>query len=370
MAKIPDKHVMNVINFRNKDKIREQASEWIIRLEDSAIQEDDIQELVTWLDSNPCHRTEFLELASLWGNMDILSELAEIIPLDSQHTNQSKKTGTFDFYRYPGIAMITSVCAVFLLAIFLMNNDQRLGTGHEESGVDVVYTTSVGDQESVRLADGSSVKLNTDTRIQVEYTRNFRKVYLGRGEAYFDVALDAKRPFVVHVGKGSVTAVGTAFNIKYNDKNVGVTVIEGIVEVNTFPANDVTTAIPDRQSMKKDIVTKTSVSAGQVVEFDEAIHFVDPVEPQEIDHKLAWQRGMLIFDGDFLEDAVNEITRYTDTKIVINDQAISRVQIGGYFKTGEIDAMLKAFETSFGIAVTKVNDNLILLSKQSDFKME
>ena len=79
---------------------------------------------------------------------------------------------------------------------------------------------------------------------------------------------------------------------------------------------------------------------------------------------------MLIFDGDYLEDAVNEITRYTDTKIVISDETIRKVQIGGYFRTGEIDAMLTAFETSFGIAVTRVNDNFILLSKQPGFKME
>ena len=361
---------MNVINFRNKDKIREQASEWITRLEDPAIQGDDIQELVTWLDSNPHHRTEFLELTSLWGNMDILSELAEMIPLDSQQTNRFKKTDTFDFRRYPGFAVIASVCAVLLLGIYVLNNNQWLGAVPEESDVDIVYTTPVGDQDSVRLVDGSSIKLNTDTRVQVDYTSNFRNIYLGRGEAYFDVVHDAKRPFVVHVGKGSVTAVGTAFNIKYNDKIVGVTVIEGIVEVNTLLANDVVTGVSGRQSMKKGIVTKTSVSAGQLVEFDEAIHFVDPVEPEEIDHKLAWQRGMLIFDGDYLEDAVNEITRYTDTEIVINDQAIRRVQIGGYFRTGEIDAMLRAFESSFGIAVTRVNDNLILLSKQQGFKIE
>ena len=360
---------MNVINFRNKDKIREQASEWIIRLEDPAIQEGDIQELVTWLDSNPHHRTEFLELASLWGNMDILSRLAEIIPLDGQQTSRSIKTGTYDFFRYPGFAIMASVCAV-LLAIFLLNNDQRSAAGPEEPDLDIVYTTQVGDQDFVRLVDGSSIKLNTDSRVQVDYTNDFRNIYFERGEAYFDVTDDANRPFVVHVGKGSVTAVGTAFTIKYDDKIVGVTVIEGIVEVNTLPVNDVVTTISDNQSMKKGIVTKTSVSAGQTAEFAEAIHSVDTVEPEEIDHKLAWQRGMLIFDGDYLEDAVNEITRYTDTKIVISDETIRKVQIGGYFRTGEIDAMLTAFETSFGIAVTRVNDNFILLSKQPGFKME
>ena len=361
---------MNVINFRNKDKIREQASEWIIRLEDPAIQEDDIQELVAWLDSNPRHRTEFLELASLWGNMDILSELAGVIPLDSQQTSRSKKTGTFASRWLPGFAVIASACAVLLLGISVLYFDQWQGATPEEAVVDIVYTTPVGERDFVRLVDGSSIKLNTDSRVQIDYTNDFRNIYFERGEAYFDVTHDANRPFVVHVGKGSVTAVGTAFTIKYNDKIVGVTVIEGIVEVNTLPANDVVTAISDKQSVKKGIVTKTSVSAGQTVEFAEAIHSVDTVEPGEIDHKLAWQRGMLIFDGDYLEDAVNEITRYTDAKIVINDDAIRKVQIGGYFRTGEIDAMLAAFETSFGIAVTRVNDNYILLSRQPGFKME
>ena len=361
---------MNVINFRNKDRIREQASEWIIRLEDPAIQDDDIQELVTWLDSNPHHRTEFLELASLWGNMDVLSELAEIIPLESQQTSRSKKTGTFDSRWFPGFVVIASACTALLLGISVLYFDHWQGTAPEDAVVDIVYTTPVGDQDFVRLVDGSSIKLNTDSRVQVDYTNDFRNIYFERGEAYFDVVHDANRPFVVHVGKGSVTAVGTAFTIKYNDEIVDVTVIEGIVEVNTLLADKVVTAVSGKRSMKKGIVTKTSVSAGQTVEFAEAIHSVEPVEPEEIDHKLAWQRGMLIFDGDYLEDAVNEITRYTDTEIVINDDTIRKVQIGGYFRTGEIDAMLAAFETSFGIAVTRVNDNIVLLSKQPGFKTE
>ena len=222
----------------------------------------------------------------------------------------------------------------------------------------------------IRLADGSSIKLNTDSRVQIDYTSDFRNIYFKRGEAYFDVVYEARRPFVVHVGNGSVTAVGTAFNIEYNDNIVGVTVIEGIVEVNTVPANGVAAAPAGGQSRQAGIITKTSVSAGQTVEFSEAIHSVDPVEPQEIDHRLAWQRGMLIFDGAYLEDAVNEIARYTDTEIVINDEAIRKVQIGGYFRTGEIDAMLRAFESSFGIEVNRVNDNLILLSKEPGFKIE
>ena len=133
--------MMNVINFRNKDKIREQASEWIVRLEDPAVQEDDIQELLAWLDSNPRHRTEFLELVSLWGNMDILSELSEIIPLDTQQTNRLKQSAAFEFRRFPGFIAIASACAVLVAGMFVLNNNPWQDETHGAAVVDAVYTT-------------------------------------------------------------------------------------------------------------------------------------------------------------------------------------------------------------------------------------
>lgn len=356
---------MEVINLRKKDKIREQASEWIVRLENPDIRGDAIEELVAWLESNPDHRTEFLELISIWGNMDVLSNLAEIIPLESREARHAQKSNKADFRWRPAFVAVASVCIAVLLGVFALKHE--LGSGPSDELVNRIYSTPVGGQRSIDLPDGSHVRLNTDSSITIDYSKAYRTMNLTRGEAYFDVARDTTRPFVVQVGTGSVTAVGTAFNIKYERDVVGVTVTGGVVEVSTsLTGNAMSTPFPEQPAANKTL-TKTFISAGQTVEFDKkAIRSVDATEPQEVDQKLAWQRGMLIFDGDYLEDVVREVSRYTNTKIVIHDEAIRRTQIGGYFRTGEIEAMLKAFEASFGIEVKRVDDDLVVLSKRQD----
>ncbi len=362
--------MVNVIKLATKEKIREQASEWIIRLEDPDLSDDDIDSLLEWLDQSPVHRSEFLELASTWGNFDILSELSHLIPLEDHRIKQSTGWRLFRFgWRQAGLA-VTSICVVIALGIFSKKEEDSLQVGLPDN-TEIVYTTLIGNQDSIDLADGSYMKLNTNSKVRVDYNDKFRDIFLERGEVHFEVNKDPLRPFVVHVGYGSVTAVGTAFNIRYRGELIGVTVTDGVVEVNTAAAEK----LPDRIgviAVEEELTapTKASVKAGQKVEFDRIIRFVENVEPEEMDRDLAWQRGMLIFNGDSLEDAVTEITRYTNTKIIINDEAIRRVQIGGYFRTGEIESMLRAFETSFGIAVERVNENLVYLSQKPDFAAE
>ena len=356
-----------VIKFRNNDEIRERASEWIMRLDAPDIEEDIIQSLLLWLDESPVHRVEFIELASIWGNMDILSELAEMIPLDPPPAKRRQNRGIFNVSWNHAAA--ASVCITVLLGLHLFK-DNLWPTALPDSSADIVYSTPIGDQNSINLVDGSRINMNTNSSVRVGYNSEFRDIYLEHGEVHFEVAHNPQRPFVVHVGNGSVTAKGTAFTVQYYDSLVDVTVTDGIVEVNTAATKEIVEGSTPQSSTKTGTTTKTSISAGQTVKFDEVIRFVGTVAPGEMDRKLAWQRGMLIFDGNHLEDVIIEIARYTDTKIVINDQAIRKVQVGGYFRTGEINAMLGAFESSFGIAVTRVDENLIYLSKKSDFIAE
>lgn len=360
----------NVIKLTTKEKIREQASEWIIRLENPDISDDGVEALLKWLDQSPVHRSEFLELASIWGNLDILSELSNLIPLEDHRLKQSGDWTLFRFGWKQVSLAVTSICAVIAFGIFSQNEEHSLQVGLPDNK-EIVYTTPVGNQDSIDLADGSHIKLNTNSKVRVDYNDKFRDIFLERGEVHFEVKKDALRPFVVHVDYGSVTAVGTAFNIRYRGELIGVTVTDGEVEVNTASAEKLPDRIGDTAGEEElTAPTKASVKAGQKVEFDRVIRFVENVEPEEMDRGLAWQRGMLIFNGDSLEDAVTEITRYTNTKIIINDEAIRQVQIGGYFRTGEVESMLRAFETSFGIAVERVNENLVYLSQKPDFVTE
>lgn len=182
------------------------------------------------------------------------------------------------------------------------------------------FSTGKGETKVVALKDGSVVTLNTASEIQVNYSDAIRAVELIRGEALFDVAKNKARPFVVAAGDTNVRVVGTSFTVRHLDAApVQVLVREGIVEVfkpaaDTVPvrvtANNMAVAAPDGGS---------SISAMAV-----------PVA--QVHRQLAWQNGQLAFEGETLAQAVQEFSRYSDTRIVIDDPALAKEEIAGLFK--------------------------------------
>jgi transmembrane sensor len=229
----------------------------------------------------------------------------------------------------------------------------------DRSTVQVLYSTSVGEQKSIVLPDHSKVLLNTASRIQVDYRVGQRGVHLLQGEAFFEVAHDTHRPFLVYAGANIVRAVGTAFTVRVQKQDVEVTVTEGVVELSSVPhavGSTVGKGLIEPQTKLADI------KAGQSAAFNQDVESIQSIKPQEIKRKLSWREGILSFSGEPLEQVVAEVSRYTPVTIVISDPAIRDIRIGGYFKIGETDAMLEALETSFGVRVNRVNDQLIYLA--------
>ncbi|HLB31166.1 MAG TPA: FecR domain-containing protein, partial [Gammaproteobacteria bacterium] len=107
----------------------------------------------------------------------------------------------------------------------------------------------------------------------------------------------------------------------------------------------------------------TELKAGQTVEYNSrVVAEVQTLKPELLARRLAWQSGMLMFQGEALAEVVAEISRYTNTEIIIADPGIREIRIGGYFKTGEVDALLTVLEDSFAIRVNRVSPNLVYLS--------
>jgi transmembrane sensor len=182
------------------------------------------------------------------------------------------------------------------------------------------FATGKGETKVVALKDGSVVTLNTASEIQVNYTETMRSVELVQGEALFDVAKNKTRPFVVSAGDTNVRAVGTSFTVRRLDAApVQVLVREGVVEVSK-PAID---AAPVR-------VSANSMAVAQ--EDSDGIVAAKPIPPAQLHRQLAWQTGQIAFEGETLAQAAAEFARYSDTKIVIEDQALAREEIAGLFK--------------------------------------
>jgi transmembrane sensor len=181
------------------------------------------------------------------------------------------------------------------------------------------FSTGKGETKVIALKDGSVVTLNTASEIQVNYSDTLRSVELIGGEALFDVAKNKVRPFVVAAGDTSVRVVGTSFTVRHLDATpVQVLVREGIVEV-FKPA---TGAVPVR-------ITANNMAVASF-DSDSAIA-ATPVPAAQVHRQLAWQNGQLAFEGETLAQAVQEFSRYSDTKIVVDDPALSREEIAGLF---------------------------------------
>jgi transmembrane sensor len=182
------------------------------------------------------------------------------------------------------------------------------------------FITGKGETKVVALQDGSVVTLNTASEIQVSYSDTLRAVELVRGEALFDVAKNKARPFVVAAGDTSVRVVGTSFSVRRIDTApVQVLVREGTVEV-FKPAQDT----------KPVRISANSMAVAQADNM-QAIATM-PLPAAQLHRQMAWQNGQIAFEGETLARAAEEFSRYSDTRIVIEDSGLAKEEIAGLFK--------------------------------------
>ncbi|HMN55541.1 MAG TPA: FecR domain-containing protein [Sphingopyxis sp.] len=208
--------------------------------------------------------------------------------------------------------------------------------------------TAIGEIRRVPLPDGSMAAVNTGTKLAVQIGPEIRSIALDEGEAWFQVAHDRKRPFVVEAGDVRVRAVGTAFSVRRTDGGADVQVTEGTGEV-------------WRVGAERDV---RRVSAGAKTFVSYATGPAPAVEASvEIDRSLSWRSGQLIFDGDTLGAAAAEFNRYNAVQVRIADPALANEKFVGRFRTNEPDAFARATATILS-ARAEIRDGEIVLSRK------
>jgi len=370
----------NIVEFPDRKAIEEEAGAWLTKLDgDSAPSAEDLASLREWLERSPVHREQLGILADFWGKMNVLTELA--VPLGHPEDRANRSFIESLRHAIPQIGRAGFVTAVFVIGVgiassFWLRPEPFLsGNG--------LYATAVGQQQSTTLADGSVVLLNTNSQFTVDYDNEYRNIRLLQGEAHFTVAKSAARPFRVYAGNGRVQAVGTAFSVYLKDNTIDVTVTEGKVELasvgrpgtNRLPQQG-TPSGTDQSSGSNAIVDSGFVEilgtiiAGESATIQSAfdadtvstINAIETVEAQQMAKRLSWREGMLTFAGDPLEVVVDEISRYTTVSIEITDPVVRATRIGGRFPIGETDAMFDHLEANFGLRVTRLSHDRVLVS--------
>jgi transmembrane sensor len=204
----------------------------------------------------------------------------------------------------------------------------------------VSYETPVGGQSKITLADGSTVILNTNSLLDINFSGKCRDVHLRRGEAYFDVVHDKARPFTVYADNYVVRDIGTAFDVhlaKAGQVEVGVT--KGSVEVR--PAGD--------GQASGTVKSWGVLTAGQNIVLGEKVERAKIVASPDLERRLAWRQGQLIYTGQPLAQVLADVSRYSDIQIELADPALENLPVGGAFRTDQIDAIFASLENNFGI---------------------
>lgn len=196
------------------------------------------------------------------------------------------------------------------------------------------YATALGETRRVELTDGSTVLLNSASRVDVVYSRRERSLRLVQGEALFEVAPNPDRPFAVEADARRVVAVGTRFAVRRDDGGLRVAVAEGHVRL---------------EDAARPAAAPTPLSAGMV-----AIARPDGVRLRqrsvgEVEELLSWREGMLVFRGTPLAEAVAEFNRYNAHKLVVDDPSIADIPVGGGFRWTSTEAFVRVLEQSFGL---------------------
>lgn len=369
----------NIVEFPDRKSVQEEAALWLIKLDgDEEPTPEMLASLHEWLARNPVHRQELHGLALTWSRMNVLTELA--VPL-GRMDEQEEPLFASRFMRRWGIrhrsVLASLLVGAIIYAIYAGIAGWRATDRYLASNG--TYVTRVGEQKMATLSDGSIILLNTNSEVRVDYSENFRDTRLVRGEAEFTVAKNPNQPFRVYAGNERVQAIGTAFTVFLQNDKVDVMVTEGEVALATrsedAPENgaaaepSATTAATPIEYVE----TLSTLKAGQSARMsaadkpaDNPLSAPDAIEVIEADHlmtrRLAWREGLLIFDGDPLEDVVREISRYTTVAIEITDPLVGATRIGGQFPVGETDAMLDVLESSFGFQVTRLGTDRVLIS--------
>ena len=358
----------NIVNIPDRmhaprAQIESEAQEWVIALDGESATEHTLNEFRAWLRRSPLHRQAFRQAASVWGELDRWSEF-----LYPEHVAAPSSPGEHrgELHRIRRLRPMTAVTItglVVALSAIIWVYSPTPGPGERFSAE---YGVAVGEVKTIALPDGSNVSLNTGSRIAVTYDETGREVRLTEGEAYFEVAEDSQKPFVVYASKYAVRAVGTAFSVQMLIGRIEVNVTEGRVEVAGLKPQSRDSSTGDKETVQEELSRVPVVKGQQAIlsEDSDALELVQNLEPAVISKELSWRDGMFIFDGDSLEDVVVEINRYTELKVVIADAAIRDLRFGGYFGIDDIPLILSTMEKDYGLRATRVNESLVYLSRQ------
>jgi transmembrane sensor len=355
---------------RYDDTSRDQATEWLIRFCDDDVHGADLEEFEAWLRAAPQHVHAYLQISALWEAAEGMrrpreAELAAIVDraaqralLEGNVVSLGSKQGPTPPHagrrltRAPRrVLLVASLVLICLAGSTVLWQASRYPT----------YATQIGEQRTLTLPDGSTVALNSRSRIKVRFGHEQRSVDLLEGQALFHVAKDPARPFIVMSAGTSIRALGTQFDVYLKPEGTVVTVLEGRVAVSdprSGPALESDMAGTPNAPPPAAVLL---VSGEQVTVSPHAAMAAKRANPTVA---TAWTSGKLVFDETPLEEVVREFNRYNPRPLVIEDVHLLSFHISGTFEATNSEQMVRFLSRRFALVVHESGDEIRLSREQ------
>jgi transmembrane sensor len=371
-------------------QIYEEACEWFIECRAGDLDDATRHDFDCWLRKSPEHLSAYLELAAIWnegpmldpeGKFDRDTLIAQaaldrdnVVELSSSRNGSDPSTqdvvartapthAEHRRFRRRQFAAIAASIVLVTAALMLYLQTVRAPT----------YATAIGEQRSLVLMDGSTVELNSRSKMVVHYSKQGRHVELLQGQALFHVAKDTARPFIVKIGGTFVRAVGTEFDVYQKRDDTVVTVVEGRVAILTDhsivpPDRGVqTTAIDEPRQSNLEFPTIAPGQVGNIMVAAGEQLTVTPKVIQIAEHPniasaTAWTQRRLVFESASLADVADEFNRYNDRQLIVGDRGLETFHVSGVFSSTDPASLirflrarpeLRIIETEFQIRIEK-----------------
>jgi transmembrane sensor len=390
------------------ERTPEEAARWFLRLQEPSASAETFLEWQRWLSAAPEHKSAFDEIETTLTVIDrvnISPPLSSVLEMAEDSYDGSVAVSEFlasarararaaaaaasaaagqgsvatrtiggnsartrfsTGLRYAAAAGVTAaVLAGGWMAFNSLNKSQH---------GDFAYSTAPGERKAFTLPDGSRVTLDADSALNVELGRGRRLLRLARGEAFFRVAKDAERPFVVSAGATRVRALGTEFNVRMGDHRTVIAVVEGAVQVAAPPATPTDSVAPAASTALASSApshgTNASpeltarVGAGQAVAYadDKGLEKLPEVEASLA---TTWLGGRRQYRKEPLKDVLADVDRYTGRQIEVADEATGALEFTGTLDVQNSDAWLRALSIALPVVVTQKPNGVMLVAFDS-----
>lgn len=338
------------------------AAAWFARERAGDMLPAEAVELEAWLDADPEHRAALDALHRAWDRAELARHDPEILAWREQAL---KRRGWAQRFGGRAVAAALMVAVLGGGVTWGVNGAGPL-IGYWRFSAQEFHTDH-GQRVTITLPDHSKVTLNTDSQLRTRAADGKRQVYLDRGQAFFKVAHDPSHPFVVHAAGRTITAIGTAFDVRVEGRKLEVTLVEGKVRVETpVPPAPVPTPVA---SKAKSVATPDAPPAVQATEMTAGSQLValDPrgwtVRPADTARETSWLAGRLMFENQTLAAVAGEFSRYSDQKIVFDDPTLADERITGTFRSNDVGTFVRALEKYRIARAESETDDAVRLTK-------